>query len=187
MPPEITEENLAAVSALAGVDEERLAELASKTVVNVLPKAIGVKLVDKKKPGWETDYESASFIEHLVDANTQLPVNDVTFDAATLVDNQDTLILELWEQGGEEPTKELSGNVAVDNGSGQINDLARHNLPAGSTIRIHLNVSAEGTVSLHAMEPRSGQDVNITVRISVLSADQVEKAKQVYAGLTVST
>lgn len=48
-------------------------------------------------------------------------------------------------------------------------------------------MDAEGTVKLHAAEPTSGKELKISVRISVLSEEQVEEAKQIHRGLTVST
>ena len=60
-------------------------------------------------------------------------------------------------------------------------------LPAGSPINIDIKVDAEGTVHLKAVEPRSNQRADVTVRISILSEEQVDEAKRVHAGLTVST
>jgi molecular chaperone DnaK len=48
-------------------------------------------------------------------------------------------------------------------------------------------VDAEGTVHLVAVEPASTQKLEISVRISILSEEQVAEAKIAHAGLTVTT
>ena len=96
----------AAVQAVAdntGLTEDHVRKLAQRTVVNVLPKAIGIKLLDTDKPGWEDDPESASYIEHLVDAQTQLPFTREPFVANTVVAYQDEIQFEIWEQAGGSP------------------------------------------------------------------------------------
>ena len=45
----------------------------------------------------------------------------------------------------------------------------------------------KGTVHLKAVEPASGQELALTVRISILSEEQVDEAKRNHAGLTVSS
>jgi molecular chaperone DnaK len=55
-----------AIAARTGITEEAIRKIARRTVVNVLPKAIGIKLVDTAKPGWEEDPASAYYIERAV-------------------------------------------------------------------------------------------------------------------------
>ena len=81
----VTEEAVRAVAEQTGLAEDNVRKLAQRTVVNVLPKAIGVKFVDTAKPGWEDDVESAFYVEHLVDAQTQLPFTREPFVARTVI------------------------------------------------------------------------------------------------------
>jgi molecular chaperone DnaK len=182
----VTPEAVRAVAAQTGISEEQVASLAQRTVVNVLPKAIGIKLLDTSKPGWEDDLESASYVEHLVDAQTQLPFPGRTFTANTVSDHQPEIEIEIWEQAGASPGPELSENHRVEEG-GRIRGLAPFALPGGSPIEIDIKVDAEGTVKLVAIEPASGHEVKLSVRISILSEEQVTEAKVAHAGLTVST
>lgn len=170
----------------SGLDEDQVRALARRTVVNVLPKAVGVKLVDTSRPDWETDPEAASVIEHLVPAQTQLPYTAPPFVSGTLVANQSNILLEVWEQAGASPSPEVSDNHRVDEG-GVIEGLEPFALPAGSPINIEMNVDAEGTVHLVGTEPTSGRRVKIEARISILSEEQVAEAKYHHSGLTVST
>jgi len=185
-PGPVTEEAVRAVADQTGLPEQDLRRLAERTVVNVLPKAIGVKLVDTTKPGWENDVASAFYVEHLIDAQTQLPYRRDPFVASTVVPRQSEIEVEIWEQAGGSPGPELSANHPLD-ASGRITGLDSFALPAGSPINIDIDVDAEGTVHLKAVEPASHRDVRLEVRISILTEEQVDEAKIVQAGLTVST
>jgi molecular chaperone DnaK len=182
----VTEEAVQAVAGQTGIAEESLRSLAQKTVVNVLPKAIGVKLIDTDKPGWQDDPESACYIEHLVDAQTQLPFIAEPFVANTVTANQAEIEIEIWEQAGASAARELTANHPLD-ASGRIKGLAAYALPMGSPVNIEFRVDAEGTVSLRAVEPASNQELKLSVRISILTEEQLAEATRVHAGLTIST
>jgi molecular chaperone DnaK len=185
-PGPVTPDAVRAVAAQTGISEEQVASLAQRTVVNVLPKAIGIKLVDTEKAGWEADPEAASYIEHLVAAQTSLPFSAEPFVARTVQDRQPEIEIQIWEQAGASPGPELSENHPVED-SGRIRELTPFALPAGSPISIDIGVDAEGTVRLKAVEPASGREVTMSVRISILTEEQVAEAKVAHAGLTVST
>ncbi len=182
----VTEEAVQEVADRTGLAADNLRKLAQTTVINVLPKAIGVKLLDTDKPGWENDPESASYIAHLVDAQTQLPFTREPFVANTVVANQDEIEIQIWEQAGGSPGRELAENHPLD-ATGRITKLRSFALREGSPINIDLSIDGEGMVHLKAVEPSSNHDVKLEVRISILSAEQVDEAKQTHAGLTVST
>jgi molecular chaperone DnaK (HSP70) len=182
----VTDEAVRAVAGQTGLSEDKVRKLAQRTVVNVLPKAIGVKLVDTDQPGWEDDVESASYVEHLVDAQTQLPFEREPFVASTVVAGQQEIKIEIWEQAGASPGRELAENHPLD-ASGKIEGLAPFALPAGSPVNLEIWIDDEGTVHLKAVEPASKNKLTLSVRISILSAEQVDKAKQAVAALTVST
>ncbi len=186
-PGPVTDQAVQVVARRIGVDEERVRDLAQRTVVNVLPKAVGVKLLDTTRPGWETDPDAASYIEHLIPAQTQLvDCEPQTLVANTVVPDQPAIEIEIWEQAGEVPSPDLGANHRVDD-AGLIEDLQRYALPAGSPVNIKVSADAEGIVHLHAVEPKSGKELTMNVRISVLSAEQVEEAKQIHRGLTIGT
>jgi molecular chaperone DnaK len=94
--------------------------------------------------------------------------------------------IEIWEQAGASPSSELAGNHRVDD-AGLIEGLQPFRLPAGSPVNIEIGVDPEGTVKLRATEPTSGKELEMNVRISVLSAEQVEDAKVIHRGLTIGT
>ncbi|HET7018358.1 MAG TPA: Hsp70 family protein [Streptosporangiaceae bacterium] len=186
MPRPVTDEAVQAVADQTGLSAKNLRDLAQRTVINVLPKAVGVKLVDTDKPGWEDDIESASYIHHLVEAQTQLPHKAEPFVASTVVANQQEIAIEIWEQAGAAPAAELSANHALDS-SAKITSLQTFALPADSPVNIEMNIDDEGTVNMRAFEPTSGKEVTVSVRISILSEEQVSDAKRILTGLKVST
>jgi molecular chaperone DnaK (HSP70) len=182
----VTDAAVEEVANRTGLDEDKVRSLAQRTVVNVLPKAVGVKLIDTAKPDWEDDPEGASYIEHLIAAQTQLPFQAETLVASTVVANQPGVEIEIWEQAGDVPSAGLAANHRVDD-AGLIEGLRPFALPAGSPVNIDITVDAEGTVNLFASEPKSGKKLEMNVRISVLSREQVEDAKQNQRGLSIST
>jgi molecular chaperone DnaK (HSP70) len=185
-PGPVTEAAIQEVAARTGIDEERVRSIATRTVVNVLPKAVGVKLIDTSKRGWEDDPEAASYVEHLIDAQTQLPFDGRTFTANTVVPGQPAVEIEIMEQAGASPSPDLAANHRVDD-AGLIDGLTPFALPAGSPINIEIKVDTEGTVKLRAVEPTSGRDLEMNVRISILSQEQVDEAKRIHRGLSIGT
>jgi molecular chaperone DnaK (HSP70) len=184
-PRPVTPEAVRAVAERTGLDEEQIKKF-TKTVVNVLPKAIGIKVLDASKPNWEDDPEAASYIKHVIAAQTQLPFQAPKFTPSTAVDHQDSIEIEIWEQAGAVAAGELSANHRVDD-AGVIEGLEPFALPAGSPVDITMGVDAEGTVSLVAVEPTSGKELKMSVRISILSEEQVAEAKANVASLALST
>ena len=182
----VTDRAVRSVADEFGLDEEKVRDLAKRTVVNVLPKAIGIKLLDADAPGWETGQEPAFYIRHLVDAQTQLPHQAEPFRAGTVVANQPEIEIEIWEQAGASPDRALAANHPLD-ASGRISGLTPHALPAGSPIDIEVRVDAEGTVHLTAVEPASGGELKLEVRISILTKEQEEQAREAITALAVST
>jgi molecular chaperone DnaK len=172
---------IAAVSEDTGLDPEVVEKLASKTIVNMLPKAVGIK-VAHDKPDWDDLPEDEQFyIDHLVPAQTQLPYRAEKWTGATMVAYQESIQIEIWEQDGAVPAEHLSANHRVDN-AGRIEGLRTYQLPAGSDVDIYFDVDAEGTVNLLAVEPVSGKELRMTVKISIMSEEQVGQQKALVAG-----
>ena len=181
-PGAMTDEAVREVAGRVGLSEEQVRSLAKRSVVNVLPKAVGVKLIDTSKPGWETDPAGASYIEHLISAQTQLPSQAETLVATTVAPNQPEVEIEIWEQAGAVASPDLEANHQV------INSLIRGipPLPAGAPIDITINVDVDGRLSVTAVEPASGKELAVETRVNVLPGEQVGKARGTYAALAVS-
>jgi hypothetical protein len=168
------------------MDPDQVADVV-RTVVNVLPKAVGIKLVDTSVAGWEElpDDQLPFYVEHLVPAQTQLPFDAEKFTAGTTVNNQRTIAIEIWEQAGAVPDPALDSNHRVDD-AGLIEGLGPFNLAAGSPIEITVRVDDEGTVNLLAVEPTSGKELTMSVKITVMSDEKVEEYKATVSALIKS-
>lgn len=165
------------------IPEVALTNLAAKKTHAVLPKAFGVRLVDSRDPDWRSK-PRRYFVQHLVQANDQLPTGDKYLTAETVDDGQTGVQIELYEQAGTVAGEEIEDNKPVNQGSGLIAGIPA--LPAGSPIEIRLSVDDEGLLQLQATEPTSAKSLDIRVSVSVLSDAEVAEATEVVAGLTVS-
>lgn len=75
---------------VGGLLPEAALKLAERTVSNVLPKAVGIKLVDMSSPDWEQNPEEHAYVQHLVEAQTPVPHTSPAFKAGTVSANQDS-------------------------------------------------------------------------------------------------
>jgi molecular chaperone DnaK (HSP70) len=176
----------AAASGLAkqfNLPEQVVADAVRKEISSVLPKAFGVKLVDPDHPQAMEDSDDACYIEHLVHADDRLPSGPHHFPAGTVVPNQQQIRIEVYEQGGTRESRDLSANKPIDGGSGMISGLPP--LPAGSPVDIAMFVDADGTLKVTAVEPTSGKDLLIEVRVSVMSEQAVADATALVSRIAV--
>ncbi|MGW3467339.1 Hsp70 family protein [Saccharopolyspora sp. NPDC000995] len=171
------------VAQQTGISVKALENLAAKQTRNVLPKAFGVKLVDTSDQGWQQK-PTKHFVKHLVHANDSLPTDERVLEAATVEDGQTGVMIELFEQSGVVAGPDLDENKPINEGKGLIDGLPQ--LPAGSPVNIRMTVDDEGLLELTATEPSTGKSLDIKVRVSVRSDEEVAEAKKVVAGITVS-
>ncbi|MER7079945.1 Molecular chaperone DnaK (HSP70) [Saccharopolyspora kobensis] len=187
---EATEEGSAGVSEAVrtvarqtGISERALENLAAKQTRNVLPKAFGVKLVDTSDPDWRNKPERF-LVRHLVHANDSLPTEERTLEAFTVEEGQTGVNIELYEQSGVVAGPDLAENKEISEGKGIIDGLPP--LPVGSPVNIRMTVDDEGLLELTATEPSTGNSLDIKVRVSVRSDEEVAAAARKVAGITVT-
>ena len=190
-PPTDAEVEAAAeeVAAQVGIDADRLLGIAKKASTrNRLPMAIGVELADETVPGWREMNPVPTYVAHRISAQAELPYDDAAlgevFTAGTIADRQEVIRIAIYEQASPEPSGELSSNRYLS--AGEITGLSSYNLPAGSPIHLYFHVTDEGHVTLRAVEPTSGKDLEVKARIALLSEAEVEQAKETFSGITVS-
>ncbi|GAB3408092.1 Hsp70 family protein [Flindersiella endophytica] len=177
------DERIDALSKQIGITKAVLGNIAQKKITGVLPKAFGVRLVDTDQPNWEADQLAASYVQHLVHADEQLPSGPHELEARTVVQNQTEIEIAIYEQAGSTESPDLADNKAVDHGNGIISGLPP--LPVRSPLSITMNVDHEGLLSVHAVEPTSGKDLTIEVRVSVLSQEEVDQARANVSAISV--
>jgi molecular chaperone DnaK (HSP70) len=177
------DERIEQLAQQSGLQKSVLAAIAEKKITGVLPKAFGVRLVDTDKPNWEADQLAASYVEHLVHADEQLPSGPRELEARTVVQNQTAIEIAIYEQAGSKESSNLADNKAVDHGKGVISGLPP--LPVHSPLNITMAVDDEGLLSVHAVEPSTGKDLTIEVRVSVLSQADVDQARANVSAISV--
>jgi molecular chaperone DnaK len=180
-------EGVEQVAASFQIDVDAVENLAARPVSNSLPKSIGVALVDTTVARWDAPglAERPKYIHHIVDAQTSLPYSATEpFIAGTAFANAEQIVVEIYEQAGGRPGRELHENAP--RGSGVLRDLGPYNLPAGSPIHLYFDITTEGLVRLRAVEPKSGRDVHVEARVALLTQEEFEASREVVSGLRAS-
>lgn len=98
-----------------------------------------------------------SFIEHLVQANTPLPVSRTEDRFGTILNQQQSVRIQVYEQAGSSPSAEVAHNRRVLDG--ELTKLGA--LPAGSVIRITVKIAIDGRLTVIAHEPVSGRELTL--------------------------
>lgn len=150
--------------------------LGSSPVRSVVPRALGIKLADSHDATGER-----IFVNHLIKANTPLPVEGVTATFATILDGQETVRVELMEQAGAVAAPEIEFNRRVLDG--ELTGLP-DNLPGGSPIDIKLSVRLDGRIECVATERSTGRELVLESYVEGVSdAAEAEAQREVVSGL----
>jgi molecular chaperone DnaK (HSP70) len=144
-------------------------------VVPVTPRAVGVLVEDSFDPSGQR-----SFVEHLVAANTPLPVKRTEERFGTILQSQQSVRVQVYEQAGPAPSPEVGHNRRVLDG--ELTGIG--DLPAGSMIRITMRIAVDGRLTVIAHEPRSGRELRIEAYVEgVVDSAETERLTRL-VGLT---
>jgi molecular chaperone DnaK len=121
-------------------------------VTTVAPRSVGIAISDSFDPSGER-----IFVEHLVKANTQLPVERVENRFGTIVADQGSVRIQVYEQAGPVASPEIEHNRRVLDG--ELTGIG--SLKAGSVIRITMRIAVDGRLTVIAHEPRSGRELRL--------------------------
>jgi molecular chaperone DnaK len=141
----------AQLTALAQSSGRRAADGAGK-IRTVTPRAVGILVEDSYDPSGER-----SFVEHLVHANTPLPVARTEEKFGTILENQESVRIQVYEQAGPMPSAEVAHNRRVLDG--ELTKIG--SLPAGSVIKITVKIAIDGRLTVIAHEPVSGRELTL--------------------------
>jgi molecular chaperone DnaK (HSP70) len=114
------------------------------------------------------------FVQHLIHANTPLPVEGVQTRIATVIAGQERARIELMEQSGAVASSEVEHNRRVLDG--ELVGLPA-DLEAGAPIDITLSIGVDGRIRCFATEPKSGRQLVLESYMDGVS-DNEELAKQ---------
>ena len=167
-PPPVREEAVRAVADQLGITADDVRRMAQRTVTNVLPRSVGIKVFDTSRSNWREHGEDASYIKHILHASQPLPAAH-QLSAATGADGQEGVEIAIYEQAGAQESPRIEDNQQVIESA--ITGIPP--LPAGSPIDITVNVDNEGLLSVTAVEPVSGKKLDVEVRVNMLPEEQV--------------
>jgi molecular chaperone DnaK len=124
-----------------------------------------------------------TFVDHVIHQNDPLPVVDREILVATILEDQTTIRIEVYEQAGAVESAEVEHNQRVLDG--ELSGLP-HRLPAGSPIKIRLSLGLDGRLSLTAVEPKSNATLHLDAYIDgVLDRAERDRMAVGLARLTV--
>lgn len=154
-----------------------LVEIVKRRITNVSSKGFGVVVV-KDVQTMEKE------VAYLIHNNTALPAEVLETGFITVVNNQDSVVVQIMEQAGQTESPELSDNKLI--GEGEITGLPA-NLPAGSPIHVTFRLAEDGTLQVTAVEPMSGATLQLNISVEgVMSSEEVEEMKGLLLKKSVS-
>jgi molecular chaperone DnaK len=166
-----------------GITVRQVENLAAKRVATVVPRAFGIKVVDRDDPLYQTNPDRARrYIAHLLTANTPLPADTEPETFYTVADNQREVKLEVWEQAGSVASEELEHNTHI--GEGLLTGLPPR--PAGTPFRVVFHMTEMGLLQVHGWEADSGREVRFEIQIGGLDEARVREASTTVARYQVS-
>jgi molecular chaperone DnaK len=142
----------------------RSSGLAAGKISTVSPRAIGILVEDSHDSSGQR-----SFVDHLVHANTPLPVTRTEERFGTILPDQESVRLQVFEQAGSSLSPEVGHNRRVLDG--ELTEIG--SLPAGSVIKITVQIAIDGRLTVIAHEPISGRELTLAAFVEgvVDSAD----------------
>jgi molecular chaperone DnaK len=137
------------------------------TIRPVTPRAIGILVHDSYEPSG-----SRKFVEHLVHANTPVPVTQTVDRFGTILANQESVRIQVYEQSGAAPSVEVEHNRRVLDG--ELTGIG--SLPAGSVIKITVKIAIDGRLTVIAYEPLSGRELTLEAFVEgVIDSAETER------------
>ena len=142
-------------------------------IATVAPRGVGILVEDSHDPSG-----ARSFIEHLVQANTPLPVSRTEERFGTILDHQESVRIQVYEQAGSSPSAEVAHNRRVLDG--ELTGLGA--LPAGSVIEITVRIAIDGRLTVIAHEPVSGRELTLEAFVEgVVDSAETERLARMVA------
>ena len=162
---------------------EQVESLRHKKVATVVPRAFGLKVVDRQDPLYKIDPSRArSRISHLLTANTPLPADSGPTVYETVAENQRTVNLEVWEQAGAVASDQPEHNKKI--GEGRLEQLPPG--PAGTPFQVVFHMTETGLLQVRAWEEKSQQEVQFEIQIGGLDETEVMQATEAVARYEVN-
>ena len=167
-----------------GITADKVRQLATKSVTSVVPRAFGIKVVDRKAhKELPDDDEKLSFkIAHILEANRPLPASPDTQQFYTVYPDQVAISIEIWEQAGAVASSEPADNNKI--GDGLITGLPP--LPQESPIDVTFRMNETGLLRVEAVELKTGKKLKMELHTGGLAEAEVDEARSAIARYATS-
>jgi molecular chaperone DnaK len=153
-----------------------LAAIADKPTTSVVSRSFGVLVRDSHDPKGTRE-----LVVHAVHRNAPLPAS-ATVIFCTIVNGQDRVRIQIFEQAGDLPSEEVADNRRVLDG--ELSNLPP--LRAGSKIEVTVRVSADGLLSVTAREPRSRKSLDLQAYVDgVVDTNTAQELASALTGISV--
>jgi molecular chaperone DnaK len=150
---------------------------AEPRITSVLPRSLGVLTWSSADPVRDEPY-----VQHVLRANTPLPIVEAEHVVATIVDDQDRARIQIYEQAGTRESSAPADNRLLLEGE----ILGIPPGPAGSPIRLRLSASVDGRISVESMDGARPLRLEIEAFLhGVLDDEEVAAQRTAVAGLKV--
>lgn len=146
-------------------------------ITPVLPKAIGTYVHSSLEP-WRPE----PYVRQALKANTPLPVVAHEVSVATILDNQESARIRLYEQGGAMTSERVEDNRLVFDG--EISGIPKGQ--GGNEIRLLISVGIDGRIDVKAVD-RKNKPLKLECFIEgVLDEAEVHRQTAAVAGLVLA-
>jgi molecular chaperone DnaK len=143
---------------------------------SVVPRSFGVLIDDSHDP------DGRQVVQHAIHRNDALPAR-TTLTLATILKHQRRVRVQVYEQAGDVPSPEVADNRRVLDGVLE----GLPDLSAGTPIELTLEVSADGLLSVVAVEPRSGARLALRAYVDgVVDAAAAADLGKTISGLAIT-
>lgn len=174
--PAVQQQSIAQIAAETGIDAGQLAALSEKKVANVLPKSIGIRVVD---------HLNNPYIDYLVNQNDMIPLSEpVVREYATIADGQEEVDLTLYQQASDVPSEDVALNDIISGSESMLTGIPP--LPKGQPIQVKFFVAADGMITVEGTHVPSGRSIESHVRIGVMNEEEISAARTTMMKVSVS-
>ncbi|KAA9226524.1 Hsp70 family protein [Corynebacterium amycolatum] len=174
--PAVQQQSIAQIAAETGIDAGQLAALSEKKVANVLPKSIGIRVVD---------HLNNPYIDYLVNQNDMIPLSEpVVREYSTVADGQEEVDLTLYQQASDVPSEDVALNDIISGSESMLTGIPP--LPKGQPIQVKFFVAADGMITVEGTHVPSGRSIESHVRIGVMNEDEISAARTTMMKVSVS-
>lgn len=174
--PAVQQQSIAQIAAETGIDAGQLAALSEKKVANVLPKSIGIRVVD---------HLNNPYIDYLVNQNDMIPLSEpVVREYSTIADGQEEVDLTLYQQASDVPSEDVALNDIISGSESMLTGIPP--LPKGQPIQVKFFVAADGMITVEGTHVPSGRSIESHVRIGVMNEEEISAARTTMMKVSVS-